>query len=570
LAHLEASKNIGTHAETRASWFRQTFSGRRGRNLREYLTGYLMILPSTVLIFIFGIFPVGFALYVSLHKWRLKQGDFLGLSNYVRAADNIAYVGLFLIGTGALIGTLLLLRRLYAQAVEHDDRPWLLLIPGALNTAVVLSFLRWIVLLLPEILDIANKILDLERTQEVFISLLVDAFQAETVVPAFQAFLGISLAALFVSIMATRLWRNPRNLNYQTQFTIIWLSSILGVLLIWFTYGEAVKAYQEALETGTELGTWSQIITIGSGIIFFLIAWIVWRSAERQESNRSFWLRIVATMVLLVGGWLLIGELPVVIGAGDKDMWAGFKVTVFYSLGTVPFQLAISLFLAVLLFQQLAGSELFRMLFFLPYVTPFVASAAVFRQMFSIRPQAPVNQLLKFFGFDSLSWIQEPEGVITLIGNSLGIDVPSWAAGPSLALVVIMLFSIWVYVGYDTVIYLAGLGNISKELTEAAEIDGASRWQIFRHIIFPLLSPTTYFLSLIAIIGTFKAFSHIWVMRHDLALGTTDTFSVTIFNEFFGKMRYGYASALAFVLFGIILILTFINNRIQGTRVFYG
>jgi multiple sugar transport system permease protein len=200
------------------------------------------------------------------------------------------------------------------------------------------------------------------------------------------------------------------------------------------------------------------------------------------------------------------------------------------------------------------------MLFFLPYVTPFVASAAVFRQMFSIRPQAPVNQLLNFFGMETLSWIQEPKPIFTILGFE----------GPSLALVVIMLYSIWVYVGYDTVIYLAGLGNISRELTEAAEIDGAGRWQVFRHIIFPLLSPTTYFLSLIAIIGTFKAFSHIWVMRHDLALGTTDTFSVTIFIEFFDKVRYGYASALAFVLFAIILSLTYINNRIQGTRVFYG
>jgi multiple sugar transport system permease protein len=120
------------------------------------------------------------------------------------------------------------------------------------------------------------------------------------------------------------------------------------------------------------------------------------------------------------------------------------------------------------------------------------------------------------------------------------------------------------------VIYLAGLGNISKELIEAAEIDGAGRWQVFRHIIFPLLSPTTYFLSLIAIIGTFKAFAHIWVMRHEFSLGTVNTFSVSIFLEFFDKVRYGYASALAFVLFAIILFLTFINNKIQGSRVFYG
>jgi multiple sugar transport system permease protein len=173
-------------------------------------------------------------------------------------------------------------------------------------------------------------------------------------------------------------------------------------MLIAFTYGEAGKAYQEAIETGSDPGIWPQIITIGSGVILLVLAWIVWRSAESQASNRSFWTRIVAAIALLVGGWLLIGELPVVLASGDEDLWSGLKATVFYSLGTVPFQLAISLFLAVLLFQKLAGSELFRMLFFLPYVTPFVASAAVFRQMFSIRPQAPVNQLLNFFGMDTL------------------------------------------------------------------------------------------------------------------------------------------------------------------------
>jgi len=305
-------------------------------------------------------------------------------------------------------------------------------------------------------------------------------------------------------------------------------------------------------------------------VILLGLAWVVWRGAERQESDRAFWLRIFAAIALLVGGWLLIGEIPIIIAAGDEDLWSGLKVTIFYSLGTVPFQLAISLFLAVLLFQQLAGSELFRMLYFLPYVTPFVASAAVFRQMFSIRPQAPVNQFLHFLGLEPLRWIHEPRGIFHLLGERAGLALPEWAGGPSLALVVIMLYSIWVYVGYDTVIYLAGLGNIPKEVVEVAQIDGAGRWQVFRHVIFPLLSPTTYFLSLIAIIGTFKAFSHIWVMRHELALGTTDTFSVTIFLEFFDKVRYGYASALAFVLFAIILGLTVLNNRIQGSRVFYG
>jgi multiple sugar transport system permease protein len=435
---------------------------------------------------------------------------------------------------------------------------------------MVLSFIRWTVLLLPQVLDIANIIVGLEKTRALFFGLLSDAFTAESVLPAFWLFLGLLALSITLLILGRRYWRSIHNLVVQARFTVTLLAIAIGVILAWFTYMEAVRSYRETILAGESPEIWAQIITIGSGVVLLVLAWLTWRSAEHQDSNRGFWIRVLGAMFLLVGGWLLIGELPMVIAAGDDDMWSGLKITIFYSLGTVPFQLAISLFLAVLLFQQLWGSEFFRMLFFLPYVTPFVASAAVFRQMFSIRPQAPVNQALQFIGLEPLRWIQEPQGIFMMLAERLGVDLPGWAAGPSLALVVVMIYSIWVYVGYDTVIYLAGLGNISTELIEAAEIDGAGRWQVFRHIIFPLLSPTTYFLSLIAIIGTFKAFSHIWVMRHELALGTVDTFSVTIFLEFFDKVRYGYASALAFVLFAIILSLTLINNRIQGTRVFYG
>jgi multiple sugar transport system permease protein len=180
-----------------------------------------------------------------------------------------------------------------------------------------------------------------------------------------------------------------------------------------------------------------------------------------------------------------------------------------------------------------------------------------------------VNRFLRLFGIKPLKWLWEPRGVFSLIADGLGVHIPSWAAGPSLALVVIIIYSIWTYVGYDTVIYLAGLGNIPNEINEAAEIDGASRWQIFRYITLPLLSPTTYFLSLIAIIGTFKAFNHIYVMRETEALKTVNTFSVVIFDTFFTDTRYGYASAMAFVLFAIILSLTYINNKVQGSRVFY-
>ncbi|MBN2554560.1 MAG: sugar ABC transporter permease [Anaerolineales bacterium] len=556
--------------DTKQSWFQRLVPGAKRRKLRESITGYVMIFPATFLVFLFGIFPVGFALYVSVNKWRLKRTDFLGLDNYTNAIGSLAYVGLFALAVGGLLLAYSLIKRIQENAEEHQDKPWRFALPGIVMAAAVASFIRWSVLLLPQVLDIADKIVGLEKTPELFRRLLGEAFRTETVLPAFYLTVALLAAAIAIEEVFRRSWRSPRNLTYQSQFALVWLSAAVGGFLFWFTYSEASRAYLEAIVEGTDTDIWAQIITISSGLLLFMAAWFVWKSAKRVESNRAFVLRLLGAVLLLGGGWLLIAELPIVIAAGDDDVWSGLVITVFYSFGTVPFQLGISLFLAVLLFQKLRGSELMRMLFFLPYVTPAVASAAIFKQLFSARHQSLINQLLIFLGLDPQRWLQEPNGIFSLMAQGMGFEIPAWMAGPSLALVVIMIYSIWVYVGYDTVIYLAGLGNISTELIEAAEIDGAGRWQVFRQIIFPLLSPTTYFLSLISIIGTFKAFNHIWIMRHELSLGSVNTFSITIFLEFYEKVRYGYASALAFVLFAIILGLTVLNNRIQGSKVFYG
>jgi len=551
---------------------RRFFSGRQIRKMREYLSAYLMIAPATILVFTFGIFPVGFALYVSLHKWRIKRGDFKGLGNYAKAIDNLIYVLLFALAIGALVSVYFLVRRIVKriQEDEVEKTSWLIALPGALYAGMAMSFVRWTVLLLPEVLDIANKIWGVDKTRELFTQLLGEAFMSPRAYAGWWQFVVIALISIVMTTFLGRYFRAKQNFAQLTDFTIAWTALSLGLGLSWFTYHEVVKAYKVALEAGSDPGIWPQVITIGSGVILMLVAWKIWQSASHQKSRWGFVGRLLGALGLLIGAWILIGELPTLIAAGDEDLWKGLKVTIFYSLGTVPFQLAFSLILALLLFQEFRGSTLFRIMYFLPYVTPTVASAAVFRQLFSNRYQAPLNQLLLALGMEPQQWIKEPNGIFTMLGETLGFAVPSWAAGPSLALVVIMIYSIWTYVGYDTVIYLAGLGNISTELIEAAEIDGAGKWEVFRYIIFPLLSPTTYFLSLIAIIGTFKAFGHIWVMRRQEAIGTVDTFSVMVFTEFFEKLRYGYASALAFVLFAIILSLTYINNKVQGSKVFYG
>ena len=543
----------------------------RLREWREYITGYLMIAPAVFLIFVFGIFPVGFALFVSLQKWRLKRGDYLGLDNYTSAIGNLAFFMVFAIGIGLFVLAFFQFRKVYKELHAKPGDFWLLNLPGFFVAAFGLSFVRWTVVLLPHILDIANKITGVEKTRQLFSQLLHEAFIAPDVILArnlMLIFLGIGLIVI-LSVGFFR--RDTHGLNFWPTLAIAWLAFGTGVLILNFVYHEVLDAYAIAVETGVDPGILPQLISISSGLILLFIGWQTWNRAKNQTSTPLFFLRLFAAMIFMVGGWIFIGELPIIVASGDKDLWVGLRATIFYSLGTVPLQLGISLLLAILLFQNLKGTQFFRMMFFLPYVTPTVASAAVFRQLFSNRLQAPVNAVLRFLNMDTQQWLWEPKGIFQLIAAKAGIETwPAWANGPSLALVVIIIYSIWVFVGYDTVIYLAGLGNISKDMSESAEVDGANKWQIFRYITFPLLSPTTYFLTLISIIGTFKAFNHIWVMRLDAALQTTDTFSVVIFSEFFEKLRYGYASAMAFVLFAIILCLTYINNKVQGSRVFYG
>jgi multiple sugar transport system permease protein len=144
-----------------------------------------------------------------------------------------------------------------------------------------------------------------------------------------------------------------------------------------------------------------------------------------------------------------------------------------------------------------------------------------------------------------------------------------WAQGPSLALGSVIIFSWWVFIGYYSMLYLNGLSNIPRQLYEAAEVDGASRLRSFFSITVPLLSPTTYLLSILGIMGTFKAFTHIYVLRHAAAGGTVDPVSVFIFFTYFRKSRLGYASAISLLLFAIVLGLTILQRRTEK-RLEYG
>jgi ABC-type sugar transport system permease subunit len=135
-----------------------------------------------------------------------------------------------------------------------------------------------------------------------------------------------------------------------------------------------------------------------------------------------------------------------------------------------------------------------------------------------------------------------------------------------LALVCIAVMTVWYSQGFDTVVFLAGLTSIPKELYEAARIDGANERQLFRFITWPLLLPTTFFIMVISIIGSFKAFNQIYIMTGGGPADTTTTVALLVYNEAFRYGHLGYASALAFVLFFIILMLTLLQFRLVGNR----
>lgn len=316
------------------------------------------------------------------------------------------------------------------------------------------------------------------------------------------------------------------------------------------------------------LGDWSGVLVFMLGLALLFLAYEVWTRAARSATNLGLILKFSTALLLFGAGFVLPIGWGNMMATGDADFLNSLPITLFYALGTVPAELAIALVLAYLLFQNIRGQEFFRMLYFLPYITPVVATAVVFRSIFSPRETSLANWALSWFGKEPLAWLFEPKPFNEVVLGIKGLE--GFFAGPSLALVSIIMFGVWTYVGYNTVIFLAGLGSIPGELYEAAEIDGANQWSLFRHITLPLLSPVTFYLALIAFIGTFKAFNHIYVMRVPSAQGTVDVASVFIFDTFYKASQFGYATAQAIILFFIILVLTFFQNRLFGERVFYG
>lgn len=221
--------------------------------------------------------------------------------------------------------------------------------------------------------------------------------------------------------------------------------------------------------------------------------------------------------------------------------------TVYYSIFTVPLTMISALALAMILNQKLKGINIFRTVFFFPHVASLVAIAVVWNLLFH-PTLGPINNILRAIG------ISNP---------------PGWTASVDWAMPVVIIVSIWKSMGYYMILYLSGLQAIPRELYEAAKVDGANAFQRFKNITLPMLTPTTFFVSIMLTIACFKVFDLVSVMTNGGPGRATNVLVYNIYNTAFVNYEFGYASAISMVLFVIVLVITVIQFRAEKKWVSY-
>lgn len=271
-------------------------------------------------------------------------------------------------------------------------------------------------------------------------------------------------------------------------------------------------------------------------------------------------------------------------GIERTNFYRAVKNNLYYVLGVVPAQTFLSLLLAVIVNQKfLKGRTFFRTAFYFPSITSSAALSLIF--LFMYQSNGLINLFLDRVvpGYEPFNWIADPQlgaaGLFHLLlrpfgltirtagewatQSVLGLTVWDWLSGPSVALTAIMLLNIWSTLGTLMLIYLAALQDIPRYVYEAAAIDGASSRDLFWKITVPLLRPTTIFIVTVGLIGTWQVFDQVYVMSAGGPQNTTLTLAFLVFQRL-RDFSTGLAAALAFILFGIIMLFTLLQRRVTG------
>ena len=232
----------------------------------------------------------------------------------------------------------------------------------------------------------------------------------------------------------------------------------------------------------------------------------------------------------------------------DKRFWQALWNTILFTGFGVPLGIGSGLLIALLLNTKVKGQGIFRTLYYIPVITPLVVSSVIWKWLYQ-GDYGLINYYLLKFG---------------IIKEKL-----LWLADPNLAMPALIIMGVWMGTGGTMVMYLAGLQSIPSELYDAAMVDGASSYQRMMYITVPLLAPTTFYLLVTSVIGSFQSFAHIYIMTGGGPLRRTTVIGYYLYEKGFRHFEMGYASAMAYVLFAIIFIFTIFQMKFMKGDIEY-
>ena len=265
-------------------------------------------------------------------------------------------------------------------------------------------------------------------------------------------------------------------------------------------------------------------------------------------------LPVFASLGISFFDWPLLGDIRFIgfknyryLLFEDPQFWSVFFNTVYYSFGYVTVNIILAMSLAVWLTSRYAWKPtFFRAIFFVPVVTPLVATSMIWR------------------------WIYNPEyGLINLILKKIGIEGIRWLGSAEWAMPAIIIMSVWQGFGYNMVIFIAGIQGVPRTLLEAAVVDGAGSWRRFWKVLLPLISPSLFFATVMTIISSFQVFDQTLIMTGGGPGNATNTMVLYLYQTGFSFFKFGYASSIAWTLFAIIFLLTMAQMKFQKEWVHY-
>lgn len=259
----------------------------------------------------------------------------------------------------------------------------------------------------------------------------------------------------------------------------------------------------------------------------------------------SFGLAFTDWNLLSPPAWIGVDNFQAMLN--DQVLWIALRNTLTYAVMIIPTSTALALILALALNREFTGIALFRLAFLIPGVTSLVAIAMVWRWLYN-----------------------DQFGLINAGLRAIGLPAVGWLTTTTWVLPAIVLMNLWSGAGFDSIIYLAALRNIPRHLYEAAELDGANSWHRFWRITFPLLMPIHFYNLVIGVIGAFQVFDVVYIMTQGGPQFSSRVYAYHLYLEAFRRFNMGYAAAMAWFLFLLILVITLIQWRVIGRHVEYG